>query len=147
MIREDVCRIVQAIDLGQVLYGLPGRDWHFNVTGKGDGFLLQLVYYEPDSDHPGSLPVRQGTRKWYVSSHSTETEVVRTAYKCVLCSLEHRLGEHFRYQGSRVYGPHAAVGHLMALDCVEAQDVRPCALCGQKGQSPCHCGATPLTPR
>lgn len=75
-----------------------------------DRFLFQVVYDEPDVDAPeGSLPVEQRGRKWYISPYSTETEIVRTVYKALLTSLEHQLGEHFKYKGLQVYSPHLSV--------------------------------------
>lgn len=90
----------------------------WRVFHKGDGFLVQLTYYEADVERPGSPPELQSARKWYVSAHSTDTEIVRTAWKAVLCSLEHRLGEHFTYRGRRVFGPHIDIDALdrIALD-------------------------------
>lgn len=105
MTREQLEAIVRGVDLGRALYA----DWQIRVLEKGDGFLLQLVYNEADVDRPGTVPVPQHARKWYVSAFSTETEIVRTCWKAVLTSLEHRLGEHFTYNGARVYSPHVDV--------------------------------------
>jgi hypothetical protein len=106
----DVQKIIDCIDLGEILYDRPT----FKLMKKGNGFLLQLVYMEPDTGGltppaKGSKPVIQKARKWYVSPYSTDTEIVRTAYKAVMTSLEHRLGEHFRYNNQKVYSPHFSI--------------------------------------
>lgn len=101
-----ISAILKAVDIGEALY----REPLWRIMAKGDGYLIQLTYLEADVERPNSGPKVQQARKWYVSPFSTETEVVRTAYKAVLCSLEHRLGEHFRYQGRRVYDPHRPLG-------------------------------------
>lgn len=82
------------------------RDRVFRLLEKGDGFLLQMSYHEVDINHPGTPPVLQSTRKWYVSQYSTETEIVETAYAMVCRSQLHVAAEHFNYKGRRVYSPH-----------------------------------------
>lgn len=110
--KQDVIMLVDDIDLGTVLY----KSWRFRVLEKGDGFLLQLVYEEADTSTPpkaGAPEEEQHARKWYISAHATPAEVVRTAYKAVLCSLEHRLGEHFRYKGVQIYSPHPTLETML----------------------------------
>jgi len=108
---DGLQKIVSRVSLGDVLY----QGWKFRLMEKGDGFLVQLVYMEVDTDAPAdvsSVPVEQAARKWYVSPYSTTTEVVRTLHKAVMASLEHRLGEHFTYQGAKVYSPHLPIDAL-----------------------------------
>ncbi len=101
--REQIQEILDQISLGPVLY----QDYRFRLIESDGIFLLQLVYREQDCD---TLEMsEQHARKWFISAHSTTTEIVRTAYKAVLCSLEHRLGEWFTYDGRRVYSPHRSV--------------------------------------
>jgi len=122
--RADIMAELERIDLGRVLYDRP----KFLLLEKGDGFLLQFTYYESDVNGgvPGDpgRPVLQKARKWYLSPYSTDTEIIRTAYKAVRTSLEHRLGEHFRYLGVQVYSPHMSVHHLMNLNEQRHQDKR-----------------------
>lgn len=155
MTKQDVEELLARIGLGPVLYNSP----RWEVHEKGDGFLIQLVYLEPEAvadeftcgacagchddgvkerrrlteeddcldpiriDESGP-PLEQRARKWYVSSRATRTEVVRTAHKAVLCSLEHRLGEWFTFDGQRPYSPHFDVMALTELDEREAFDLR-----------------------
>lgn len=110
---ETLTNIINDIDISYLLY--DNARWR--LLPKGDGFLLQLVYDEPDTKDPGGPVMPQHCRKWYISQHSTETEVVRTAYKAVRASLEHRLGEHFYYKGLQIYSPHKSVeGMLLAIE-------------------------------
>lgn len=89
------------------------RDRSFVVLQKGDGFLLQMRYMEPDV-RTGAM-AEQHTRKWYISRFATESEIVQTALKCVLTSQEHIGREHFLYQGVKVFGPHLDVNDLIRL--------------------------------
>jgi hypothetical protein len=83
------------------------NDREIRLLTKGDGYLLQVEYQEPDVEAPkGSPAVQQLGRKWYVSPYATESEIVETAFKACLTSYEHQLREHFLYRGRRVRSPH-----------------------------------------
>lgn len=82
-----------------------GKTIHGNYA-FADGCLIQLVYWEPDVEDENEPAVLQACREWWVPFPSEPKAVVRTAYKALQTSLEHRLGEHFRYRGVRVYNPH-----------------------------------------
>lgn len=85
------------------------RDRTFRIMEKGDGFLLQMTYQEPDIEKPGSEPVLQSTRKYYLSPYMTESEVVETAWLCVTRSQLHVASEYFTYKGRRIYSQHFSV--------------------------------------
>ena len=113
---EEIWDILKNISLGTELYKSP----RFRLDKSGNGYLLQLVYSEKDCTKPDEGEVAQFARKWYVSAHSTPTEVIRTAYKAVLTSLEHRLGEWFTYKGVRVMSPHRSLdgpGYIKIPNC------------------------------
>ena len=95
---KEVQTIVDSVDIGKELYQ---DSWRFRLLEKGDGFLLQLVYLEPDAE-TGVL-AQQNARKWYISPYSTETEIVETA---VCRSLMHRAKEWFTYKEQSVFNPH-----------------------------------------
>jgi hypothetical protein len=99
-------------------------DRTFRVMEKGDGFLIQMEYMEPNVEKPGSEPVRQGTRKWYVSPHSTISEVVETCWACACRSQLHVASEYFQYKGRRVYSQHFDVERRIDLCDAKAYDVR-----------------------
>lgn len=99
-------------------------DRTFRLLEKGDGWLLQMQYMEPDVEKPGSEPLLQGTRKWYISPYMTESEIVETAWACVCRSQIHVASEHFTYFGRRVYSQHFDVHGRLRL-CIDDQfDVR-----------------------
>lgn len=51
-------------------------------------------------------------RKWYLSPHMTDSEIVSTAFKAFLTAEEHECRERFRYKGQRIFGPHMDVDTL-----------------------------------
>lgn len=66
----------------------------------------------------------QYTRKWYVSRDACKNEVVQTALKCVLTSVEHEARERFKYRGKAIYGPHFDVDALHRICSDKELDYR-----------------------
>lgn len=113
--REQIQNILNAINF---------KDRKFLLLDKGDGFLIQMEYFEPDVEKPGSDPVSQKTRKWYVSPFSTESEVVETCWAMVCRSQMHVASEHFTYKGWRVYSQHFDINSRIDMCHDEMFDVR-----------------------
>lgn len=101
---EDVLRTVSEIKF---------LDREFVVLQKGDGFLLQIRYFEKCVD-TGKIMEQHG-RKWYISPHMTTSEIVQSALKACLTSMEHVTRENFYYRGERIFGPHHDVDTLVML--------------------------------
>lgn len=85
-------------------------DWKFRLEERDGGFLFQIRFVGKDTET--GKDELQSCRKWYISSHSTTTEVVRTAYKAVLAAEEHEASELFRLDGEAVYSPHADLAEV-----------------------------------
>lgn len=54
-------------------------------------------------------------RKWRLSLHMTDSEVVQTAFMATMAALEHEARELFTYRGVSVYDPHYDVEKLVKL--------------------------------
>lgn len=65
-----------------------------NVTGR------QLVWFG---------------RKWRLSTHMTDGEVVQTAFMAVMAANEHETREKITYRGVSVFDPHYDIEKLAAL--------------------------------
>lgn len=63
-----------------------------------------------------------GGRKWLLSEHMTESEVVLTALKAALTAEEHEARENFRYNGKQVFNPHPSIKALNVV--ADNQEVR-----------------------
>lgn len=113
--RQEIQEIVDRVQF---------MDRSFRLLEKGDGFLLQMEYMEPDVNKPGSPPVLQRTRKWYISPFMTESEIVETAWACACRSQLHVAGEHFTYKGRRIYSQHFDVYARLDLCDDDAFDAR-----------------------
>lgn len=86
--------------------------------------FLQASY--PDLDIITEVPTIQVTRKWRLSTHMVKSEIIQTAFKCIMTSMEHRVREHFTYKGQRIFGPHFNVDALHAL--LTAEETKRTAL-------------------
>lgn len=51
-------------------------------------------------------------RKWYLSPHKTDGEVVQTAFKAVMTAMEHEIREMFTYKGVSIFDPHYDIDKL-----------------------------------
>lgn len=87
------------------------KGWWTRIQAKGDGFNVQIVFDAKDA--VTGVTEEQRCRKWYVSSHATTTEVVRTVYKAGLAALEHEFSEAFKYRGVVLFHPHRSVEELV----------------------------------
>lgn len=110
-------------EIEEIVKRISFMDRTFRVLEKGDGFLLQLSYYEPDIE-TGKLEL-QRARKWYVSPWMTETEIVETAFAACRRSMDHVLKEHFTYRGERVYSPHFDINARLKMCKDKRFDRRP----------------------
>lgn len=114
--------------LGRVKY----RDWdfHFISIGNGRGWLLWVTF----KDDTGAF---QKGRKWYISQHSCESEVVQTCLMAVLTEIEHEAREQFKFDGRDIYGPRLDANHLKF---VKHQTREPHAKLHAESPCPVHGG-------
>ena len=79
--------------------------------------MLQIKFM--DRDVVSGKMEMQSCRKWYLSAHSTTSEIVRTAWKAVLAAEEHEAAEKFTYKGVQVENPHLDVDDKARLISVD----------------------------
>src|SRR6266481_3192165 len=106
-------RGIQTMKLRQVkeiVSCLRYKDWWFFIRTRKGEMYLQVEFVARDS---GSGPAAmQKGRKWFVSKHATESELVFTALKAVLTAEEHEAREGVRYLGRAIVNPHISVKTL-----------------------------------
>lgn len=100
-------------------------DYTFAVrkSTSTDAVYLQATYDE--ADVTTGLIEKQFTRRWNLSPTMTKSEIVSTAFKCAITSMEHRTREWFYYRGRPIYHPHYDVDDLHAI--CDRRDVRSCS--------------------
>ena len=91
------------------------------VADHPEGRTFLQIYKETVCNRTGE-PYRDGGRKWDVSIHATESEIVLTVFKAILTFTEHELREQFEYKGFKILDPHTDVNSLI-LAC-QQKDVR-----------------------
>lgn len=81
-----------------------------------EGSHLFLRVYNPHGtcNHTGNPAPWKG-RKWRLSPHMTDGEVVWTAFKAILTALEHEARELFKFDGVAVADSHVDIHKLVAL--------------------------------
>lgn len=85
----------------------PGYSFHVVSLMDGAVMYLQASFLAPCA-RTGKVE-EQRTRKWLLSQHMTVSEIVQTALKVVLTSVEHEAREQFLFRGEPVFGPHLDV--------------------------------------
>ena len=89
-------------------------DYIFKVDVSRTGAVyLQATYMEPDTT-TGDMEL-QYTRRWFLSPEMSRSEIVSTAFKCAITSMEHRTREWFLYNGKAIYQPHYDVDKLWEI--------------------------------
>jgi hypothetical protein len=89
------------------------KGWRFHLNFESDRPWMQVRFMALDV--PGSVLITLHGRKWFLSPHMTESEVVATAFKALLTAEEHECRERFTYRGQRVFGPHIDVARVASL--------------------------------
>lgn len=79
-----------------------------------EGCVQLFAEYEEPDTYTGVVEP-QRTRRWNITPKMTHSEIVQTAFKACLTSMEHRARESFRYKDARVFGPHFNVEDLVGL--------------------------------
>jgi hypothetical protein len=110
-------------EANEIIKGCSFFDYSMRVHDSAhNGMYLQAVYKE--ADIVTGIEDFQYTRKWIVSPHMTKSELVQTAFKMCLTSMEHRAREHFRYKGKAIFGPHFDVDALHEICTDKRYDYR-----------------------
>lgn len=108
---NQLCDICEKISFGNGF----DDDWTLKVEQEYNAFWIQWKFYAPDSSEPGADCTIQKGRKWRISFHATEDEVVKTAFAAALMALEHEARERFEYCGQPIFHPHMDVNALVGL--------------------------------
>ena len=87
--------------------------WDICLRRDGSRWYLQVRFKAPDIET--GKPATQYGRKWLLSPHMCESEIVTTAFKACLAAEEHECKERFRYRGQPVFTPHLDVNRMALL--------------------------------
>lgn len=88
----------------KILSKIEYKNWRFYVEDRHDCMTLQIVFN--DTCVLSGREVTQYCRKWFISKHMTDNEVIRTAFMAVEKAEFHELCEKFKYKGVSINNPH-----------------------------------------
>lgn len=81
--------------------------------------LIQIVYDAPCTK-TGIISEWHG-RKWYLSDHMTEDEVVKTCYAAYEAAVKHEIMESFKADGKVLFNPHTDFNKLLEISDYEVR--------------------------
>lgn len=100
-------------EIEKIVSNCKYKDWDILVRYDDTRPYIQIQFDAPDSFT--GVMARQYCRKWMLSPHMTETEIVATAYKAIEAAIIHEMKEDFRYIGEPIFRPHFDVKALWQL--------------------------------
>lgn len=80
---------------------------------SGDRIYIQLVYGAVDS-RTKQFGVFK-SRKWYLSEHMTDDEIIKTAYLALETAVKHEILEGFKIDGHSIFNPHINFEELLKI--------------------------------
>lgn len=105
-----ICKDISCIALGTIFSIRVERDNKDKVNGR---IFIQITYNARCSN-TGILLEWHG-RKWYLSDHMTEDEIVKTCYVAFEAAVKHEVMEGFKINGITVFNPHVNYLELMKI--------------------------------
>jgi hypothetical protein len=89
----------------------------FIVTITGTTCLLFAKWKDVCS--PSGAPKTLTSRKYYISPHMLDDEIVQTGFLCLKTALEHEFRETFKVQGKAIFSPHLSHAQLATIETKE----------------------------
>lgn len=83
------------------------KDWNIVLRFDHDRPYVQIQF--KGTDNFGSEEEMQYGRKWMLSYHMCDTEVVRTVKKAIDAAMQHEVDENFKYMGRTIFNPHRSI--------------------------------------
>lgn len=110
---ESFRRLAAAIAYPGMRFEVGMDGWQSPPSDR-PSFYLRVAALEGTCNVTGKGLSWNG-RKWRLSEHMTDGEVVATAFKALITALEHEARELFTFQGAAVYDSHVDIYKLVAL--------------------------------
>lgn len=79
-----------------------------------DGRFFLQVEYEAICTHTG-IPTMWKGRKWYLSEHMTDDEIVKTSWCALESAVKHECMEGFKIDGKILFNPHINYEALLSI--------------------------------
>ncbi len=115
---NDICSRITMRVLNTEFYLRVERDNKEEYLSNGRVFL-QVVYFAPCTKTK-EFKEWHG-RKWYLSEHMTEDEVVKTAWCALEAAVKHETMEGFKVDGIILFNPHINFEALLRVSHEEVK--------------------------
>lgn len=89
------------------------NNWKLKISSGEERVYLQITCN--DTCNVTNEDFNWSGRKWYLSPHMTDGELVQTALKACLTAAEHEIREQFKYRGVSIFDPHYDIEKLVEL--------------------------------
>lgn len=107
-----------------VLDRITYKTWYLKVSSEYGRLYLQWVFHGPCSVSGNNE--MHSCRKWFLSPHMTDGELVQTAFAAALQAEEHECREFFKYDGHVIMNPHLSLEALVSrAHMTEGRDDKP----------------------
>lgn len=93
--------------------------WEYQLRWDEHRPYLQIRFLAPCNMNKGHT-YEQTSRKWFLSFHMTDDEVVSTALAATKMCIEHEMRELFKWRGEPIYRPHYDIHALHKLSADNA---------------------------
>ena len=111
--------------LNSILNKIKYKDWKLIAQNYTDCYVIKWVFLDKDVTNPYDHNLyEQHCRKWFISKHSTESEVIRSAYLAVIQAEMHEAAEQFQFNDVRLFDPHTNYTDLANYMSTANQDIR-----------------------
>lgn len=89
----------------------------------GGRVYLQVIYVAKDKNT--EFYEEWKGRKWYLSEHMLDDEIVKTAYAACKAAVEHEVMESFRVDDKILFNPHTPFDVLLGVSDIETKRANP----------------------
>lgn len=91
-------------------------NWELEYTYETmAGHWILRVYAKDAFDNVTGADISWKGRKWPLSQHMTDGEIVQTAFLACMTAVEHEIRETFFYKGQPIFDPHYNIDKLVEL--------------------------------
>lgn len=109
--------------LSRVTMSCFGADFKIRVEHDNEyenGRIFIQVTYDAPCTKTGEIKEWHG-RKWYLSKHMTDDEVIKTTYCAFKAAVEHEIMEGFKLDNIILFNPHVNFEELLKVSNLEVK--------------------------
>lgn len=90
------------------------NDKKFDYSSQGDPRVYIKITCMAENTLTGVQELQHG-RKWYLSEHMTDDEIIKGAFGAFERFVAHEVKEGFKVDGKRIYNPHTDFEELLKI--------------------------------